>query len=198
MRLRMPVSVAILATAGTIAAATATADETWKTITIAGKPDFTIDIPTGVEPETGLPKDVLMAFFGLSGDDHLFCELLQQKYSKTLPRAKMIDGLATPARAVYCGESDKSLTGFQLLASESTSSNNFPAAKCASSYTKASEDHPGVAQATLLVVAPKELYILTCTVNDDDETSATIAYAGAWGDEVNHIRDSLHLPKTAK
>ncbi len=180
---------------------TAGADDTWQNVTLDD--GITMDIPAVVgsdyKPDAKDLKKGDLMFFDVTGeeDGDLTCLLQRQFYAATFSHANALAGLATRHRDVLCTAGDGQ-TNTKVLESESLSVSGYPAGLCAASYTAAGDKQPGQVDSELAVVTPKAFFLLTCTLSMDEQDEAEIYWASDWGDTVDHIQQSLHLPPSGR
>jgi hypothetical protein len=182
-----------------LAPAAAGADDAWKTITLDGRSDFTIEIPAGVEPEAKRPKDQIMALFASAGDDDLFCAIERNRYTRAQPRAAFLKGLKTSSREIFCRPAaDETASHLETLDSRETTAGAAPAALCATAYTRSGDKRPGIVLSALLIAAPDAAYVLSCEVSGPDQDEVEISWSTQWKDDISHMQNSLRLPASAK
>jgi hypothetical protein len=177
----------------------AAADSDWQTVSLDNNPDFTIDVPavvgTDYLPEKDAEKGDLMFFATkMDGSGGMFCMLNRKDYDKELGPQQTAAALATKARDLLCASGN---TDISVEESESSTSNGFPAGRCAVSYTEAG-DNPGWVSTVLAVATPHAMYQLRCEVHADSQANAETYWRDTWSGQIAHIQQSLHLPASEK
>ena len=188
-----------IAIAAVLAAPVANA-ETWKTIHVGGKSDFTLDIPAAVDPRgpDKNDKSTLAGYTAGVDNDNIDCALRRNKYSRQMKRAQFIATIASGRRNVLCSSENTDITNYHQLDSASTTSNGYPASTCAASFTMTGAKGTfGHIVATLDVAAPDAYYDVFCYISSDNQDDAETHWAMYWQDDVAHIQASLHLPRKA-
>lgn len=188
MVVRRVAAVAVLLLAGS-----ARAEEAWKVVTIAGRPDFTIEMPAAVDPAGDLPQDTLFAFAAAAGDEHLVCSLHQQSYSDDMPRNELVDALGGDERTTFCTPSDPAATNAKTLESAKAVRSE-PAGICAASYAKARDQLPGRIKSALAIAANDAIYVFDCSLGGANQESVEESWTLRWRDAVHHMQTSLKLP----
>jgi hypothetical protein len=177
------------------------AAEEWKTITLGGNPDFTIEVPTvaTLEPQGKDPDDFmfLQAQTGEGEDELLWCRVRRFDYSKGRTQATIAKAFATPHRAVLCNH--EGAKDWELLTSESFIHNGLQAATCASIYTDPKDKkRPGQVKTKMIIAAPAGMYQLTCTVENESLVGAGFNWKHLWSDYILRMQKSFHLPASPR
>lgn len=123
-----------VAAVGTLTAAAFAAEE-WKTITLGGNADFTIEVPAKatLEPPSK-NSDEFMFLQAQAGENGLlWCLARRFDYPKGGTQATYAKALATPRREVFC--SHDNAKDAEVLTSGSFDHNGLQASTCAASYT---------------------------------------------------------------
>ncbi len=181
-----------------VSAAMASAQEHhWHTIVALGDPNITVEIRTGIEQNASAPKNgLLMAVVATSGDNSdMVCALKLQEYSGGATQKLFADWLTSSNIGAFCG---KSRGAEKDMGAQSKASNGFSAGTCLSSYTDSTQEKPGIFKSITYVAAPSGLYVLYCTANSKDESTAIWDWEVNWEKDFSHMQDSLHLPDSKK
>jgi hypothetical protein len=189
-------AIAALACTLVSTAALLAADE-WKTITLDGNPDFTIEVPTvaTLEPPSKDPDEFmfLRAQTGKGEDELFWCRVRRIDYPKGTTQDNYAKAFASPHRAKLCNHDGAK--DWELLTSESFIHNGLQAATCASIYTDPKDKkRPGQVKTKMMVAAPAGMYVLTCTVEDESLVDAGMFWKLLWRDYIAHMQKSFHLP----
>ena len=172
------------------------AAEQWKTITLGGNPDFTIEVPAAAKLEPpGKDPDEFMFLQAQAGENGmLWCVAGRYDYPKGKTQDTYAKALASPRRAVFC-EHDGA-KDWQLLTSESLSHNGLQAATCASAFTDPKDKkRPGHVETQMIIAAPAGMYQLTCTVENESLEDAGMSWEYFWRDYIARMQKSFHLPQ---
>jgi hypothetical protein len=175
----------------------ALAKDSWRTVTLGGDPDFTISIPAAVKDYGGgkNPDDLMFFSVTSSGYGSLSCFANRADYPKDSTQTVFAAALATTKREVFCGQNGGTRSGLDIGGSKSFTHNGFQAAICTASYTDSAEKQRGRVTSQMVVAAPRNVYFVTCTVEDEDQEVAEYSWAMLWEESVSHIQQSFHLPK---
>ena len=181
-----------------ISTAALLAAEEWKTITLGGNPDFTIEVPTvaTLEPPGKDPDDFmfLQAQTGKGEDELLWCRARRFDFPRGGTQDTYAKALASPRRAVLCNHDGAK--DWELLTSESLIHNGLQAATCASIYTDPKDKkRPGHVKTKMLIAAPAGIYQLICTVEDESFFYAGLKWKLLWRDYIARMQKSFHLPQ---
>jgi len=81
------------------------------------------------------------------------------------------------------------------FAQPASSAQGYPGSRCVASYSDvvAGKSEGDVIQARV-VVASDAVYVLTCTVRDQDQARAETDWETIWRARIGHVEDSLKLP----
>jgi hypothetical protein len=182
-----------------MSATAAPAEETWKTVTLDGNPDFTVSIPAKVDDYGGgkKSKDGNLMFFAVTAAGHggLTCIAAREAYPKNAPQEKFAAALATDRRTAFCKHNGGTVSGASIGGSTSFDHNGAKAAECTASFTDSAEKLPGRVESEMIIAAPRHVYFLTCISEDEDQDTAEYEWATLWEDIVRHVQKSFHLPK---
>lgn len=175
------------------------AAEEWKTITLGGDPDFTIEVPAAakLEPQSKDSDEFMFLQAQAGRNGFLWCLARRFDYPKGGSQSVYAKTLATPRREVFC--SHDGVKDAEVLTSVSFDHNGLQAATCAASYTDAKDKkRPGHVQSQMIIAAPSGMYQLTCTVEDEDVEGAQMAWEYFWHDYIARMQKSFHLPAKAR
>lgn len=194
----MPKSLVLLAALGCVVALPVAAQVRWKTLSLAGRSDFTVDIPAVSTRLPASSDDELMNFYVTNeaqGGDKLECILMRRRYASEATHRALLDTFAA-GKSTFC-DAQGAAGDWSLLESKTLKSNGLPAARCRSSYTD--EKSHGVVQSMLVVAGSRSAYFMQCLfVNDTDKASAEHHYDQVGKQIVTRVQTSLHLPPSAK
>lgn len=190
----------LFATAATTAvsmSAAALADEAWQTVTLRDEPGLTISIPAAAvnKPNAKDPDDLM--FFAVSTKLHgaLTCLAQRSGYPQGMTRADFAAALATERREAFCGQSRSTVSGLNIVGSQSFERDGSQAAVCTASFTDAAQEMPGRVSSQMIVAAPDKVYVLTCIVEDEEQGLAGYDWNAFWREKVRHIQASFRLPR---
>jgi hypothetical protein len=175
----------------------ALAKDEWKTVTLRGEPGLTISVPA-VAGDIGAGKDPDdLMFISIAANDHgsLVCMANRFPYPKESPRPAFAAALATERRNVFCNQDEPTVSNLDIGESRSFDHHGSNAAVCTASYTDSAEKAPGRVTSQMVVAATNKAYVLTCTVEDEDQATAEYSWSTLWADKVRHIQDSFRIPK---
>jgi len=189
--------VAAAIAAGLAFAAAAHADDEWKTVTLDGKPDFTVSIPAVVSDYAGHGDPDIVLSFSVVADGHgaLLCMASSNAYPKEAPQESFAAALATERREHFCKENGGTIGNVDIGGSTSFMHNGAQAAECTASYTDSANKLPGRVESKMVIAAPAKVYFLSCTTEDEDQETAEYEWATLWEATVRHIQKSFHQPK---
>jgi hypothetical protein len=179
-----------------IFAATVTAKEEWKTVTLRGEVGLTISIPSAGTNEIGKrdPDDLMLIAVSTRDYGDLTCIATRSNYPKGITQAALAAGIATERRKAFCDPHNTKISGLSIYDSASFMHNGLQAAVCTASYTDSAEKSPGRVGSQMIIAAPIKNYQLTCTVEDETQEKAEEDWVIVWADKVKHMQDSFHLP----
>jgi hypothetical protein len=180
-----------------LVAATAAAKEEWKTVTLRGEPGLTISIPSVAIDQGGgkHPDDLMFIAVMVPLHGGLVCLASRTDYPKDTHQAAFAAALATERREVFCNQDKATISGLNIGGSKSFKHNGMQAAVCTASYTDSAEKAPGRVTSQMVIAAPAKIYMLDCTVEDEDQDTVEFEWSMTWADKVKRIQDSFHLPE---
>lgn len=191
--MRIAISAALCLCAGGALAA-----NSWQTVTLAGNPAVTLDIPASsgkdYQPDDASKAQGMMMSFTLETKDSgaIGCGLNSISYQAFTKRDDVTQGMFISPDS-FCSEFPDS-TGTKSLFSRGAVSNGSPGAVCANSFSKGAAGSNGYVFSSFSVAAPDRLYHLNCIVNAATQDSAEKLWNTTWSQFVGHIQDSIHLP----
>ena len=173
------------------------AETEWKTVTLRGEKGLTISIPTVARDYDRVKgrDDLMFLSLTVPGDGSLTCFASRDEYPKNSSQAAFAAALATERREIFCGMNGTSISQLEIGGSKSFTQNGMQAAICTASYTDSAEKLPGRVRSQMVIAAPKKVYFLTCTVEDEDQDTAQYEWSSFWGATVTHIQESFHVPQ---
>ena len=190
-----------LATAGALAlCGGANAQDAWRAVTLEG--GVRIDVPAVVGEQyrstaAQLASGDLMDFVVTTDDSGtLSCLLDRNAYHQPpiapLGVAEMTTIVTSDRRNGLCADG----TAVEVMLSKSAKTREgYPAADCVAVKTDPSDViDPGRVEAVEGIAAPGGFYTLSCTVYAATRKEALNAWTERWGDEINHVENSLRLP----
>lgn len=198
---RISISVAIALSICVFAPTAGIGQITWQTIHAAGDPKITIDIPADVHQETSVDpkKGQVMAFFASESDNRdLMCFLFRFPYASKKMTAKRYASAMLQSIPTICSESGPTISRLTSMHTEATTSNGYPAASCASGYTKSDEKKPGMVETVMTFPTRKMVYNFTCKSSAEDQDNAEASWVALWHDAIAHMQSSLVLPDSEK
>ena len=87
-------------------------------------------------------------------------------------------------------------TGHDDMGSRSLTSNGLPASLCTAGFTVSGDEDPGQVTSVLAVAGRNHVFEVQCEHDTDTQQNAE----GDWGyyrvNDVTHVQQSLHLPKS--
>jgi hypothetical protein len=196
--MRRPVTMATVA-AVCLCAGWAIAANGWQTVTLAGNPNFTVEIPASVgtnyAPDQGARAQGMLMYFTLATKDSgtIGCGLSATAYAAFRPR-KEVTGSFWTAADYFCKAVTADSTGAKSLAVHAAVNSASPGAVCATSFAKGDAGSNGYVWSSLSVAAPDQLYHLNCLVNAASQDTAEKAWSTTWAKFVAHVQESIHLP----
>ena len=174
-----------------------TIDE-WRTVDLGQ--GVSIDVPKAVGDDYRPTnrRDAALMLFRASVKDagDIYCSLDRLAFDKPplgMNRNRALDFLTNAGKDVFCR--DVGINAHLAFSEEAKSGQGYPGARCAASFFEVQGDQAqgGVVEARV-VVAPDAVYVLTCTVNDQDQGRAETAWDSIWRKRIAHVEDSLKLP----
>ena len=143
--------------------------------------------------------DAGLALFrvGVKDAGDMYCGLDRTRFCAPplgMNRTRALDFLlAYAAPGIFCHGVGTGVR--ENFAQAATSRQGYPGSRCVASYSDAQggKSEGDVIQARV-VVAPDAVYVLTCTVRDQDQARAETDWETIWRPRIAHIEDSLKLP----
>ncbi|MDE1985061.1 MAG: hypothetical protein KGL56_01030 [Alphaproteobacteria bacterium] len=178
---------------------TAAADSDWQTVSLDNDPSFMIDVPSAAGGNY-LPskddKDGLMSFEVASGNaPPLDCYLGRSGYDGGSSFETLLANIAASAGKVMCSTRDDA-TNITVIDYNAQTLNGRPAASCVLSYTDPAEKQQGAVEAIMVVATRKNIYSLACGIYAETQDQAEKGWHADWAGTVEHIQQSLQLPKS--
>ena len=178
------------------------ADDEWKTVSLGGRDDFKIDVPSAVGDSYKADGDPATVFlnFGVSKGDlgSMQCLLLSLPYTQNTPREKFIGTLGQGDVERFCEDSGKNISNGELNDSGPMTVDGLPAGQCSAAYTDSEESSPGTVKSVMVVAGRANSYHLICVNRREDRDSAISAFVSTWESQIKHIQQSLRLPASEK
>ena len=108
-------------------------------------------------------------------------------------RSRALDFLTSAAPGIFCHGVGANV--HENFAQSAASGQGYPGSRCVASYTDAAggKSEGDVIHARV-VVANDAVYVLTCTVGDQDQARAELDWETIWRPRITHLEDSLKLP----
>jgi hypothetical protein len=170
----------------------------WRAVDLGA--GVSLDVPRAVG-EAYKPTDKTdagLALFRVSVKDagDMYCGLDRLGYNVQplgMNRNRALDFLTTAAPGIFCHGAGTGVR--ENFVQPATSPQGYPGSRCVASYSdvQGGRSEGDVIQARV-VVAPDAVYVLTCTVRDQDQARAETDWETIWRPRIGHIEDSLKLP----
>lgn len=180
----------------------ASADSDWQTVSLDNDPDFTIDVPTFIgndyKPDTKSRADGQLMFYDATAKSwgDMYCSVYRVDYSADkMSRDNFIAKLAAGAGAALRMVGDKT-SGCDDMGSKSLTSNNLPASLCTTGLTVSGDKDPGQVISVVAVADRNHVFQVQCAHDTDTQENAKGDWAHYWINDVTHVQQSLHLPKS--
>jgi hypothetical protein len=142
--------------------------------------------------------DAGLALFriGVKDAGEMYCGLDRLPFNAQplgMNRNRALDFLTSAAPGIFCHGVGTSV--HENFAQPATSGQGYPGSRCVASYTDATggKSEGDVIHARV-VVAQDAVYVLTCTVSDQDQARAETDWETIWRPRITHVEDSLKLP----
>jgi len=183
--------------AGCAMVAAAQAADEWKTVTLDGKPDFTVSIPAAVGEYRVHGDPSTFFFFSVVAKDHgvMTCTASSLPYTKETTQESLAAALATERREHICKKNGGSIGDVEIGGSTSFVHDGAQAAECTASFTDSAKELSGGVESKMIIAAPDKTYFLSCTTEEEDQEIAEYDWATMWEEKVRHIQKSFRLPK---
>jgi hypothetical protein len=199
--LALTVAAAAMACGAVQAQTSATLDaktiDDWRTVDLGS--GVSLDVPRAVgDAYKPVDKtDAALALFRVSVKDagDMYCGLDRLGYNVQplgMNRNRALDFLTTAAPGIFCHGVGTGVR--ENFVQPATSKQGYPGSRCVASYTdvQGGKSEGDVIQARV-VVAPDAVYVLTCTVRDQDQARAETDWETLWRPRITHVEDSLKL-----
>jgi len=170
----------------------------WRAVDLGA--GVSLDVPRAVG-EAYRPTDKAdtgLALFRVSVKDagDMYCGLDRLAYNAQplgMNRNRALDFLTNAAQGIFCHGVGSGVR--ENFAQAAASQQGYPGSRCVASYTDRQGDKSeGDVIHARVVVAPDAVYVLTCTVRDQDQARAETDWETIWRPRITHVEDSLKLP----
>jgi hypothetical protein len=170
----------------------------WRAVDLGS--GVTVDVPRAVGDSyrpTNKADAALMLFRVAAKDaGDMYCGLDRMLYNAQplgMNRSRALDFLTNAAPGIFCHGVGTGV--HENFAQAADSRQGYPGARCVASYSdvQGGKAEGDVIQARV-VVAPDAVYVLTCTVRDQDQARAETNWESIWRPRIAHVEDSLKLP----
>jgi hypothetical protein len=170
----------------------------WRTVDLA--PGVSLDVPRAVgdayKPADSADNGLALFRVGVKDAGDLYCALDKLAYNAKplgMNRSRALDFLTNAAPGIFCHGVGTGVR--ENFAQAADSKQGYPGSRCVASY---SDRQDGKAEGDVIharvVVAPDAVYVLTCTVRDQDQARAETDWETVWRPRITHVEDSLKLP----
>jgi hypothetical protein len=170
----------------------------WRTVDLGS--GVSIDVPRAVgdsfRPTDKKDTGLMLFRVGVKDAGEMYCGLDRLAFDRPplgMNRNRAIDFLTNAAKGIFCQGVGVNVR--PVLVQEAKSGQGYPGSRCAASYY---EPHGDTADGDVVharvVVAPDAVYVLTCTVKDQDQARAETDWDTIWRKRITHVEDSLKLP----
>jgi hypothetical protein len=198
LALTVTAALAGAAQAQTSAALDAKTIDDWRAVDLGA--GVSLDVPRAVgdayKPTN--KADAGLALFRVSVKDagDMYCGLDRLGYNVQplgMNRNRALDFLTTAAPGIFCHGAGAGVR--ENFVQPAASKQGYPGSRCVASYSdvQGGKSEGDVIQARV-VVAPDAVYVLTCTVRDQDQARAETDWETIWRPRISHVEDSLKLP----
>jgi hypothetical protein len=170
----------------------------WRTVDLGS--GVSLDVPRAVG-DAYKPADKTddgLALFRVSVKDagDMYCGLDRLGYNAKplgMNHNRALDFLTTAAPGIFCHGVGTSVR--ENFVQPATSKQGYPGSRCVASYSDVQDGkREGDVIQARVVVAPDAVYVLTCTVRDQDQARAETDWESIWRARITHVEDSLKLP----
>ncbi len=170
----------------------------WRTVDLGS--GVSIDVPKAVGDnyKPSNKKDAGLMLFRVSVKDagEMYCGLDRLIYDRpplSMNRNRALDFLTNAAKGIFCQGVGVNVR--PAFTEEAKSGQGYPGSRCVASYYETHGDQAdGDVVHARTVVAPDAVYVLTCTVSDQDQARAETDWDNIWHKRITHVEDSLKLP----
>jgi hypothetical protein len=170
----------------------------WRTVDLGS--GVSLDVPRAVGDayKPADKADAGLALFRVSVKDagDMYCGLDRLGYNVQplgMNRNRALDFLTNAAPGIFCHGVGVSV--HENFVQPAASKQGYPGSRCVASYSdvQGGKSEGDVIQARV-VVAPDAVYVLACTVRDQDQARAETDWETIWRSRIGHVEDSLKLP----
>jgi hypothetical protein len=170
----------------------------WRTVELGS--GVSLDVPRAVgeayKPTDKTDAGLALFRVGVKDAGDMYCGLDRLGYNAPplgMNRNRALDFLTNAAPGVFCHGVGSGVR--ENFAQAADSKQGYPGSRCVASYSDAKGDKgEGDVIHARVVVAPDAVYVLTCTVRDQDQAGAETDWETIWRPRITHIEDSLKLP----
>ena len=170
----------------------------WRTVDLGA--GVSIDVPRAVgdsyRPTNKKDSGLMLFRVGVKDAGEMYCGLDLLAFDKPplgMNRNRALDFLTNAGKDVFC--KGIGLNSRLALAEDAKSGQGYPGSRCVASFYETHGDQAeGDVVHARVVVAPNAVYVLTCTVSDQDQARAETDWDSIWHKRITHIEDSLKLP----
>jgi hypothetical protein len=180
----------------------------WRTVDLGS--GVSLDVPRAVGDayRSTDTTDSALALFrvGVKDAGDMYCALDKLGYNKPplgMNRSRALDFLTNAAPGIFCHGVGASV--HENFAQGADSKQGYPGSRCVASYSdrqngtsEGGTSGGGTTEGDVIharvVVAPDAVYVLTCTVRDQDQARAETDWETIWRPRITHLEDSLELP----
>jgi hypothetical protein len=198
-----PLAIAFAAMAwGAFAQAPALLDaktiDAWRAVELGA--GVSVEVPTAVGDSyrPANKQDTGLMLFRVAAKDagDMYCGLDRMLYNAQplgMNRSRALDFLTNAAPGIFCHGVGTGVR--ENFAQAADSKQGYPGSRCVASYSdvQGGKAEGDVIQARV-VVAPDAVYVLTCTVRDQDQARAETDWETVWRPRIGRVEDSLKLP----
>ena len=159
-----------------------------------------VDVPKAVgenyRPSNKADAALMLFRVGVKDAGDMYCGLDRMAFNAPplgMNRNRALDFLTNAAPGIFCHGVGTGVR--ENFAQPASSTQGYPGSRCVASYTdvQGGKSEGDVIQARV-VVASDAVYVLTCTVRDQDQARAETDWETIWRARIGHVEDSLKLP----
>jgi hypothetical protein len=170
----------------------------WRTVDLG--PGVSVDVPRavgdGFRPTQKADAALMLFRVGAKDAGDMYCGLDRMAYNAPplgMNRSRALDFLTNAAPGIFCHGVGTGVR--ENFAQSAATAQGQPGSRCVASYSdvQGGKGEGDVIQARV-VVAPDAVYVLTCTVRDQDQARAETDWETIWRPRIAHLEDSLKLP----
>lgn len=171
----------------------------WRTVDLGS--GVSIDVPRAVgddyRPTDKADSGLMLFRVAVKDAGQMYCGLDRLAYDRPplgMNRSRALDFLTNAAKDIFC--KGVGLGGRLAFAEAADSGQGYPGSRCVASYYQTAQGDRGEGDVVhaRVVVAPDAVYVLTCTVTDQDQARAEADWDTIWHRRITHVEDSLKLP----